>query len=131
MRSRRVRTIVALAPILIAVLVAASAAASGRDRGPQPPTTPAAAGLGSAHVPPAAIATPNPTRSPPTTTTRRTTTTTTRRPVAADGPSGPRLLFGMGRKPTPPAGPRWSDRPGQDAQGWRQETHNLAPDAQQ
>jgi hypothetical protein len=98
MRSRRARTMVALAPILIAVLVAASVAACGRDHGPKPPrpTTPVAAGLGGANVAPAAIATPNPTRPRPTTTTRRATTTTTRRAVAADGPSGPRLLFGMG-----------------------------------
>ena len=97
MRSRRARTIVTLAPILIAVVVAASVAASGRDRGPQPPhpTTSLAAGLGGAHVPPAAIATPNPTRPAPTTTIRRATTTSSL-PAATDGPSGPRLLFGMG-----------------------------------
>jgi hypothetical protein len=97
MRSRRARTIVALAPILIAVVVAASVAASGRDRGPQPPhpTISLAAGLGGAHVPPAAIATPNPTRPAPTTTTRRVTTTSSL-PATTDGPSGPRLVFGMG-----------------------------------
>jgi hypothetical protein len=98
MRSRRARTIIALAPILIAVLVAASVAARGRDRGLQPPrpTTPLAAGRGHAHVPPAAITTPNPTRPPPTTTAPRARTTTTRRPVATHVPTRPRLLFGMG-----------------------------------
>jgi hypothetical protein len=66
MRSRRARTMVALAPILIAVLVAASVAACGRDHGPKPPrpTTPVAAGLGGANVAPAAIATPNPDQAP-------------------------------------------------------------------
>ena len=99
MRSRRARTIVALAPILIAVLVAASVAACGRDRGPRasPATTPLAAGLDRAAVPPAAFQTPNPTRPAPTTTTRRATTTTTARPAATTGGgSGPRLLFGIG-----------------------------------
>jgi hypothetical protein len=94
MRSRRVRTIVVLAPVLVAVLVAVSVTACGRGRGPRPPgptTTPLAA------VPPAALATPHPTRPAPTTTTRRATTTTTGRPAATtDAPSGPRLLFGMG-----------------------------------
>jgi hypothetical protein len=98
MRGRRVRTVVALAPILIAVLVAASVAACERDPGPKAPasTTPLA-GLGSANVPPAAFATPNPTRAAPTTTTRPATTATTGRPrTTTDGPSGPRLVFGIG-----------------------------------
>jgi hypothetical protein len=94
MRRRRVRTIVVLAPVLVAVLVAVSVAACGRDRGPRPsdPATSLAA------VPPAAIATPNPTRPAPTTTARVPTSATTEaRPRAAtDRPSGPRLLFGMG-----------------------------------
>jgi hypothetical protein len=96
MRSRRVRTVVVLAPVLVAVLVALSVTACGRDPGPRAPdpTTPLVE-LGA--VPPAAMATPNPTRPVPTTTTRQPTTTTTGRPVAtADRPSGPRLLFGMG-----------------------------------
>jgi hypothetical protein len=99
MRSRRVRTIVVLAPVLVAVLVAVSVTACWRDRGPQAagPTAPLAAELGA--VPQAALATPNPTRPAPTTTTTRAapTTTTAARPRAAtDRPSRPRLLFGMG-----------------------------------
>jgi hypothetical protein len=96
MRRRRVRTIVVLAPVLVAVLVAVSVTACGRSPGPRPsdPTTPVV-DLGA--VPPAALATPNPTRPLPTTTTRRPTTTTTGRPAATtDRPSGPTLLFGMG-----------------------------------
>ena len=48
--------------------------------------------------PPAAMATPNPTRLASTSTTRRRVpTTTTARPAATtDSPSGPRLLFGIG-----------------------------------
>ena len=98
MRRRRVRTVVALAPILIAVLVAASVAACERDPAPRPPdpTTPLAASLGGANLPPAASA--NPTRAAPTTATIRPTMTATRgQPTATtDGPSGPRLLFGIG-----------------------------------
>ena len=96
MRGRRVRTVVALAPILIAVLVAASMTACQRDPAPRPqdPTTPVA---DSAGVPPAAFATPNPTRAAPTITTRQATTATTGQPAATtDGRSGPRLLFGIG-----------------------------------
>jgi hypothetical protein len=96
MRGRRVRTVVALAPILIAVLVAASMTACERDPAPRPPdpTTPLAAGAG---APPAAFATANPTRGVPTTTIRPATTATTGQPKATtDGPSGPRLLFGIG-----------------------------------
>jgi len=96
MRGRRVRTVVALAPILIAVLVAASMTACERDPAPRPPegTTPLAASAG---VPPAAFATPNPTRAVPTITIRPATTATTGQPKATtDGPSGPRLLFGIG-----------------------------------
>jgi hypothetical protein len=100
MRSRRARTIVALAPILIAVLVAASVASCGRDRGPQPArsTAPLVDVLGGAGVPPAALEASNPTRPALTTTatTRHARPTTTRRQVATDGSSGPRLLFGMG-----------------------------------
>jgi hypothetical protein len=96
MRGRRVRPVVALAPILIAVLVAASMTAFERDRAPRPPdrSTPLEASAG---VPPAAIETRNPTRVVPTTTIRPATTATTGRPPATtDGPSGPRLLFGIG-----------------------------------
>jgi hypothetical protein len=102
MRGRRVRTVVALAPILIAVLVAASMTACERDPAPRPPdrSTPLAAGAG---VPPGAIATRNPTRGVPTTTIRRATTATTGQPPATtDGPSGPRLLFGIGPEPGRP-----------------------------
>jgi hypothetical protein len=54
MRSRRIRTVVALAPILIAVLAAVSVAACERDARPKPValTTPVT-GLGSSGVPPA------------------------------------------------------------------------------
>ena len=99
MSDRRARTIVVLAPILIALLVAVSVAGCAPDRGPQPtPTTPLAAALEGAGVPPAAFETPNPTRPAPTTstTTRRAATTTGRPAASTDGPSGPRLLFGIG-----------------------------------
>ena len=101
MRGRRVRTVVALAPILVAVLVAASVAACGPDPKSRPPdpATSLADSLGGANVPPAAFATPNPTRAAPTTTTtiRLATTATTGQPTATtDGPSGPRMLFGIG-----------------------------------
>jgi hypothetical protein len=81
MRGRRVRTVVALAPILIAVLVAASMTACERDPAPRPPdpTTPLAAGAG---APPAAFATANPTRGVPTTTIRPARTATTGQPKA-------------------------------------------------
>jgi hypothetical protein len=97
MRRRQVRTVVVLAPVLVALLVAVSVTACGRDPGPQSPdpTIPLAAELGA--IPPAALATPNPTRPLPTTTTRRPATTTTGRPATTtDRPSGPKLLFGMG-----------------------------------
>ncbi len=99
MSDRRARTIVVLAPILIALLVAVSVAGCAPDRGAQPtPTTPLAAALEGAGVPPAALETPNPTRPAPTTTTttRRAATTTGRPAASTDGPSGPRLLFGIG-----------------------------------
>jgi hypothetical protein len=99
MRGRRVRTVVALAPILIAVLVAVSMTACERDPASRPPdrTTPLAASPGGAGVPPAGFATPNPTRAVPTTTTTTIRPATTGQPTATtDGPSGPRLLFGIG-----------------------------------
>ena len=97
MRSRRVRTIVVLAPVLVAVLVAV--AAFGRDRGPRPagPASPLAAAPGP--VPPTTRATPEPTRPAPVTTTTRAApkpTAAARSPAGTDRPSGPRLLFGMG-----------------------------------
>ena len=95
MRSRQARTIVVLAPVLIAVLVAVAAAAFGRDRGPRPagPASPLAAAP--RPVPPTTRATPEPTRPAAVTTTTRAAATTGS-PSTIRQPSGPRLLFGMG-----------------------------------
>lgn len=97
MRGSRVRTLVTLAPVLVAVLVIASVAACERDRGRQPPATTLVAGPGDESAATAAFSTANPTRGTPSTTGRVTTTAATR-PAASPAarPAGPRLLFGIG-----------------------------------
>ena len=91
MRRSRCRTLVALAPVLIAVLLGACGrAGEGRPAATSQPTDPdrfRAAGEW--------ISTTNPTRGAPA-TTRAATTTTAARKAAGAGPAGPRLLFGIG-----------------------------------
>ena len=91
MRRSRCRTLLALAPVLVAVLLGACGrAGEGRPAATSQPADPdrfRAAGE--------SISTANPTRGTPA-TTRAATTTTAAGKAAGAGPAGPRLLFGIG-----------------------------------
>jgi hypothetical protein len=91
MRRSRCRTLVALAPVLIAVLLGAC----GRAGEGRPAATSHAAAPDRFRAAGEWISTTNPTRGAPA-TPRAATTTTAARKAAGAGPAGPRLLFGIG-----------------------------------